>query len=344
MKRFRNAQDSCSALTRLMLLIVLTAVAGCAQARIQEPGPGNEPPGLNDAVFVAADGYRMPVTVWHAEGEVEAVVLALHGFNDFRQSHTALGEYLSARGVTVLAYDQRGFGGTEQRGIWPGTERLVDDAVLALTLLRARYPQTPLYLLGESMGGAVALLALADDDRPALAGTVLMAPAVWARETQPWYQRMGLWLGLRLTPGMRVSADWVAVEPTDDPEWADYWDEHPLVIHRVRVDALDGLTELMSDALATWPAVTDPLLVLYGGEDEVIPAEAICEMIRHHPDADDPQRRFAFYPDGWHFLARDSRAGETKADIQAWLADSEATLPSGRELSWHEARSRLCHQ
>lgn len=329
-------------LTARSLLLSLCLMAACAGAQVQTPGPGAEEPALNATEIVAADGYRMPLSRWQPDGETERVVLALHGFNDFRQSHAVLGKYLADRGTVVYAYDQRGFGGTEQRGIWPGSQALVADASLVLRLLRARYPDKELFLLGESMGAAVAILALAETPRPDVSGAILMAPAVWARDTQPWYQRLGLWLGLRLTPGMKLSADWVAVEPTDDPEWADYWDEHPLVIHKARVDALDGLTELMGAALSVIGENDLPSLILYGGEDEVVPPDAICAMLSRIGDTSDNRWRYAFYPDGWHFLTRDSRARETLEDIESWLEDQGGDLPSGRGMERKTMQVALC--
>ena len=70
----------------------------------------------------------------------------------------APGEAWAARGIATFAYDQRGFGRDAERGIWHGEAAMVDDALAALRLLQRRYPGVPVYLLGESMGGAVAAL------------------------------------------------------------------------------------------------------------------------------------------------------------------------------------------
>nr|WP_301288438.1 alpha/beta fold hydrolase [Natronospira proteinivora] len=319
---------------------------------IQSPGPALDPgweagegetlPRLEGHRLLAEDGYELPLSRWLPDSSPESVVLALHGFNDFRASHETVAHVLTRGGTAVYAYDQRGFGTTEQRGIWPGRDRLVDDARTALALLRDRYPEQPLYLLGESMGAAVAILALTGEQAPEVDGTILMAPAVWARETQPWYQRLGLWLGVRLTPGMKLDSEWVAVEPTDDPTWADYWDEHPLVIHRSRMDALDGISHLMSDALAASAELPGPTLLLYGGNDEVVPPEAICNMLKTLPDPQNHHWRFAYYPEGWHFLSRDRRARETLMDMLEWQHSPTTALPSGRELTKSAGLALLC--
>jgi len=59
----------------------------------------------------------------------------------------------------TYAYDQRGFGKSPTRGRWPGTDTLVEDARAVAALLHERYPDLPIYVVGESMGGALALVA-----------------------------------------------------------------------------------------------------------------------------------------------------------------------------------------
>ena len=117
-------------------------------------------PMLEPMHAVMPDGVLLPSQAWVPPGPVVAVVLALHGFNEYSQSFTAVGPYLALRGILTYAYDQRGFGATARPGIWAGSERMVADVHELTRLLRRRYPGVPLYLLGESMGGAVAMAAL----------------------------------------------------------------------------------------------------------------------------------------------------------------------------------------
>ena len=87
-------------------------------------------------------------------------------------------------GITTLAYDQRGFGLSPNPGIWAGAETMRADLNDALMAARARYPGVPVFALGESMGGAVVLTALALDAPPPADGIILVAPAVWSPEFQ----------------------------------------------------------------------------------------------------------------------------------------------------------------
>lgn len=103
------------------MLLVLAWLAGCATPLVQQRGERLTTPRLEADRVVATDGAALPLSVWRPQGTPRAVVLALHGFNDYRLAFAEVGPFLAARDIATYAYDQRGFGATEQRGIWPGT-------------------------------------------------------------------------------------------------------------------------------------------------------------------------------------------------------------------------------
>jgi alpha-beta hydrolase superfamily lysophospholipase len=313
------------------MLAFLAWLAGCATPAVQIHGERLTSPRLEADRVIAADGAVLPLRIWRPQGAPRAVVLALHGFNDYRQAFVEVGPFLAARGIATYAYDQRGFGATSQRGIWPGTERLMDDARTAAALLRQRYPGRPLYLLGESMGGAVAMSVLAET--PAAAdGAALVAAAVWGRATMNPLQRSALWLLAHSFPGVRLSGRGLGITASDNKAMLRALGEDPLVLHEARADALWGLTNLMDRALAAAPALTVPALVLHGEHDEIIPRRPTCRMLATLASS----ARVAVYPNGYHMLTRDLGAKVVLEDLAAWLADPAAPLPSG-----HEADGRL---
>ncbi|WP_240454130.1 alpha/beta fold hydrolase [Halomonas sp. NO4] len=330
-------------LAALLATLLVTQLTACATPQFQESGPGAEAPRLDSDTVIADDGYRLPLRHWPAKGERRAIVLGVHGFNDHSGSFTVLAEALTQEDITLYAHDQRGFGTTDQRGIWPGHARLAEDVTLVAELLRERYPETPLYLIGKSLGAAVAILGLTGEAPPPVAGSVLISPAVWGFDTMPWYQRLGLRLGVRLFPSMTFSArttQRLGIVATDDPEIKARMAEDPLILRHARIDTLYGVTQAMDAALAAAEALPSPALVLYGGEDDIIPPAAICVLLDRL--SDDDAIRFAFYPEGYHMLTRYTKREQTEADLAAWLTDTAATLPSGHELSRKEATRTLC--
>lgn len=316
------------------VLVLLAWLAGCATPVVQSRGEQPTSPRLEAGRAIAADGAVLPLGVWRPRGAPRAVVLALHGFNDYHQAFAGVGPFLADRGIAVYAYDQRGFGATAQRGIWPGTDVLVDDARTVAALLRAAHPGRPLILLGESMGGAVAMSLLAGT--PAAAdGAALVAPAVWGRATMNRLQRVGLWLLAHSVPATRLSGRGLRITASDNEPMLRALGRDPLVLKDARVDALWGLTNLMDRALAAAPRLTVPALILYGARDEIVPRRPTCRMLAALPGAS----RVAIYADGYHMLTRDLGARVVLEDLAAWLADAAAPLPSGFEAA---GRPALC--
>lgn len=330
----------------LCFLSIAISLSGCVgRATTQSPGPGAERPSLSDVSVIAEDGYRLPIHHWHAIGEPRAIVLGVHGFNDYGASFDILAESLVAHGIDVYAYDQRGFGTTKQRRLWPGEMRLSDDVSLLARLLRERHPDVPLYLVGKSMGAAVIILAMTDDDPPPVDGSVLISPAMWGLSGMPWYQRLSMWLGIRLIPSYAFTSRMVqrlGIEPTDDPEIMKRMAEDPLLLRSARVDTLHGLVLMMDNALEATKKLPGPALILYGEEDHIIPDEAICAMLERQPNHEETPWRMALYPDGYHMLTRYTQRELTHNDIASWLLDPATPLPSGDEVSAGEARQALC--
>ena len=265
-----------------------------------------------------ADGYRLPYWRWLPPGAPRYVVVALHGFNDYRNAFAGPAAGLAARGVAVYAFDQRGFGETEHRGLWPGTDRLVSDAGAFLQLVRQRHPERPLALLGMSMGAAVAVLVQAGIEPAPADALVLVAPAAWGRRTMNPLMRTALWLLVHLAPGSRWTGENLDIRPTDNLELLRAMSRDPLVIKETRADAIWGLTGLMDRALDAAHRVPGPLLVLHGGEDQVVPRSSVCRLIRRL-QARGEAPRVRFYPDGHHMLMRDLAGDRVVADIAAWL-------------------------
>ena len=323
-----------SNLRLLAVVCVLAMTTACAGPDPAGPpsAPGTVAPAMTASAFVADDGTQLPLKSWLPEGKPKAVILGLHGFNDYSNAFTDTGEAWAKQGIATFAYDQRGFGAAPDHGLWAGAPRLAADASEATAALHARYPGVPVYLLGESMGGAVAILTETGVEgvpRPTVSGLILVAPAVWGRSTMTGPERVTLWLGDSLLPGLKLSGHGLGIMPSDNMEMLRALGRDPLVIKETRIAAIKGLVDLMDDALAAAPMLRAPMLFLYGDHDELIPRESTRRFLAALP-ADEP-RRIAFYPSGYHMLLRDLGASVVRRDVEAWVANPEIALPSGAD-------------
>jgi alpha-beta hydrolase superfamily lysophospholipase len=302
-------------------------------------------PRFTATAFVAEDGAKLPLRVWRPDGPPRAIILALHGFNDYSHAFAGPAAEFARHGIETFAYVQRGFGAAPGRGRWVGARRMAADAALAARLLRRRHPDVPIYLLGESMGAAVAIVTMtgaAGVAPPPVDGVILAAPAVWGRQEMTWFERAGLWLA-SLMPALQVSGRDlpITVHPSDNIAMLRALNADPLVIKKTRADTLNGLVDLMGRALAAAPRLTAPALILYGEHDEIVPSAPVERMIRALPAEARAVQRVAFYPNGYHMLLRDRQAAMVIGDIEAWIESRNALLPSGADAeAWAKLGGR----
>ncbi len=317
-------------------------LSACAP-RYQPMGEARQPPQLADAALIAADGYRLTLRAWlpARPGDIDAVVVALHGLNDHSLAWDRPARHWAERGVATYAYDQRGFGANAEPGIWPGAETLMADLDGAVDAVAERHPGKPILLVGESMGGAVVLAALARpasaNGGPALAGkirgAVLSAPALWGADSMNLVYRATLWVSSRVAPGMRVQPPAnLRITASDNLAMLRSLGSDPRVLKRTRMDTLAGMVSLMSLAEARMDQLpaTLPLLVLYGQNEEVLPRPSVTQVLERW-DGVMPGRaiQLAIYEQGYHMLMRDICAPAVWHDVGQWLRQPGAAPDYG---------------
>jgi alpha-beta hydrolase superfamily lysophospholipase len=307
------------------VLLAALLLSGCTGAGIDPVAPSRIPAETADS-FVMPDGTALPYRVWLPVGRPQAVVLALHGMNDSRDAWEYPAPAFAAAGIAVYAPDLRGFGATRSRGLWPGTDGLTGDARVMARMLRARYPHTKLILMAESMGAAALMVLATEPNPPDVDGYVLVSPAVWGRSEMNVLMRLSLWLADHTVPAMTLTGRGIVhVTASDNRAALVRLSNDPLTIHATRVDAIEGLVNLMDRALAAAPHLRVPALILYGGHDELVPKRAMAEAWHDLP----PGPEKAFYPNGYHLLLRDKDRALPIGDILSWIKDPQAPLPSG---------------
>lgn len=314
----------------LLSLLLLITLCGC-MPEIHPVGAKNYSARLSETAFITEDGASLPLRRWLPKTEPTAVLIALHGFNDYSHFFTTPAQYLSNVGIACFAYDQRGFGAAPKRGLWAGNAAYTDDLQVLVRLLKQRYPKLPIYLLGESMGGAVIITAMTQSTMPPVDGIILSAPALWARETMPWYQTSLLWTIAHSMPWLTLTGEGVQVMPSDNIAMLRALGRDPWVIKGTRVETIYGLTDLMDAAFNNAHALHENTLILYGEKDDIIPKEPTYTFLNTLLTTDSTNKTVAIYPNGYHMLLRDLHASTTWQDIATWIHHSTDKLPSGAD-------------
>lgn len=304
---------------RLVAVLLLLLTAACAQPSQQGIGPATQAPAIGDASFTMADGALLPYRLWKPDGAIKAVILALHGFNDYSRAWEMPAETWTKAGIATYAYDQRGFGAAPRPGIWAGDAALTGDLRAAVALVAAKHPGVPIFVAGESMGGAVIMAAYVSGGLGTAKGAILSAPAVRGRETLSWWSNAWLWILAHTVPGFAPTVEGTGIRPSDNIPMLRELGRDPLVLKRTRVDALYGLVGLMDAAYAAAPAFDATSLFLIGANDNLIPDDAMGAMLDRLPKTG--VRTVKTYTTGFHMLLRDLGRAKVQADVADWVLE-----------------------
>jgi alpha-beta hydrolase superfamily lysophospholipase len=314
------------------LLAGVLLLAGCAAIPFHVPQSTAAHPIITSGYFDLSDGAKLPYRLYPAQGKLRAVVLALHGYTDSRDGWLILAGVLNKNGIAVYAPDQSSFGATANRGYWPGTDVLVDEAREMAVRLRAQYPDQTLVLMGESMGGAIGILLGASSNPPPVDEYVLSAPAVWGGAALNPVYRAVMDLADAVAPAKRLTGASVHVMASDNMAALIAFGEDRLTIHAPRLDNVAGLVKLMGQAQAACADFRQKALIMYGGHDELIPPFAMRDCWNAIPVT--APVTLAYYPPDYHLIERDNERAVPDADIVSYIlgdgvvssAPSQATV------------------
>lgn len=295
--------------------------------------------------FYSFDGTALGLSAWlPPDGQQPwAVVIGLHGMNDYGEAFNPAGPWFAEHGVAVYAYDARGFGRSPDRGVWGGEQLMTADVRTAVDVARRTYPNATLAVIGDSMGSAEAIATFSQPNAPHIDRLILVAPAVWGWSTMPTAYSLTLWAGAHTFPWRPVTAPRGVVShivASDNNEMLRRLGRDPNMLWATRIDALYGLVNLMEEASRGTANLHGDVAFLYGAHDQIIPRASAVKAAERLPAS----ARTAVYPQGYHMLLRDLHADVVYGDILAYLHDPNAPFPSNAQPLRPQRPARVAAQ
>jgi acylglycerol lipase len=280
--------------------------------------------------FAASDGAEVPYRLWLPKTAPRAAILLLHGCCDYSGAFDDIAPKLVKRGFACLAYDQRGFGATASRGQWMGQERIVADVTEAVGFFRTRIPDgLPLFIIGESMGGSVAVHAAASNPDLGVDGLVLVAPGALASTLRNTLYNMTMRV-LRFFAGQSE----IVVERTNGDELsaaaAIRLMGDPMVMQAIRAELLSGVIAMGYAAVGAAAKVTVPTLTLAATKDDVV--REFCVRQLHANLAG--EKDWSAIKDAPHLLLHWRRGNVVLRRVRRWIDRMAAPhMEQGAEAS-----------
>ncbi|XP_024436143.1 monoglyceride lipase isoform X3 [Desmodus rotundus] len=130
--------------------------------------------------LVNADGQYLFCRYWKPTGTPKALIFVSHGAGEHCGRYDELAQMLVGLELLVFAHDHVGHGQSEgERMVVSDFHVFIRDVLQHVEIMQKDYPGLPVFLLGHSMGGAIAILTAAE--KPGhFSGMVLISPLVLA--------------------------------------------------------------------------------------------------------------------------------------------------------------------
>jgi alpha-beta hydrolase superfamily lysophospholipase len=279
--------------------------------------------------FESHDGLTLRGSRLLGPGRPKATVILTHGYGEHAGRYAALLKALTASRFAVWGINLRGHGRSDgDRAFEPEFGNYLADMQLVVERARAELPGRPVYLLGHSLGGLIAL-SYALDHQDELDGLVLLAPALrfWATVTEPTEKlvrriagRAPNWPLVAYIPGLRSKK--LGTERTALSD--------PLVYHGwVKAGTIVSIGDAGANALARAPELQLPVLTMHGDGDRLIHpdgSKALYQAIGVRPNADNS---LVTWPGMRHELLNEADAEQVIGVVLGWL--------NGHYTEWRKA-------
>ncbi len=268
----------------------------------------------------ATDGMRLFTRHWWPEGEPKAHLAVVHGYGEHGGRYAPFAAWMTAHGYAVHTCDLRGHGRSPgKRGHVDRWSDYFGDAEALVAEVRAREGEdVPLFLVGHSMGGLIALGYAIDHPQAGLRGVVASGPALARGEGVPAILYRLAHLLSAIAPRLQIDSHLDAGALSHDEAVVRAYVEDPLV-HSLGTPRLG--TEMEREmarlfALADrWPPDL-PLIILHGGADRLAPPEASAAFFERVAARDKVRRE---YPGLYHEVFNEVEREQVLQELTDWL-------------------------
>jgi len=202
----------------------------------------------------------------------------VHGHGEHIGRYEEVAEQLGTQKIAFLGYDLIGHGESPgKRGHFPTVEGVLDSITELLNSARELYPDTPIFLMGHSMGGnLVSQFVL--KRQPQVAGVILSAPWFQPAFEPPKLEITLAKLMYRIYPAFaqatKLDANGISSDPSEIKAYQDDPKIHDMMTPGLYMGITQG-TDYIFEHAASWHL---PLLAYHGSGDPIISFDATKEF------------------------------------------------------------------
>lgn len=249
-----------------------------------------------------------------------ATLVISHGMGEHSGCYDEFAKNVTAHPglVDVLGFDYRGHGlSPGKRGVIRAYEDLVADLDAVTAWARTTWPDRPVFLLGHSNGGQVALRLILQGGKT-IRGLILSNPSLkLALEVPAWKLIVGHVLR-RVAPQVTLGSPLLHEQMTRDAASYPSREADTLRHSRISAPLFFGMVEGGPVVLARAAEIQVPTLMILGGSDAVVDSATSRQLFEHLGSADKTLRLF---PEMYHEPLNDLGREEVYATLIRWLQE-----------------------
>ena len=228
---------------------------------------------MNELSWKNAEGLKLFAVDWSVK-KPKAVIALVHGQGEHIGRYAHVAKWYNERNVALMGFDQQGYGRSEgKRGHANSQKALLDDIGLFLEQTLERYPDTPVFLYGHSLGGGLVLQYVLQRD-PILAGLIVTSPLIRLAFQAPALKVIVGKFLRHILPTLTLPTGLAANFISHDPAVVLAYRADPLVHDKLSTAAGVAILE-MGEWLDSFSGIFSiPVLLMHGADDKITSAAA----------------------------------------------------------------------
>tara|TARA_X000000950_G_scaffold256071_1_gene321258 strand:- start:678 stop:1601 length:924 start_codon:yes stop_codon:yes gene_type:complete len=268
--------------------------------------------------------YEFKKKVWEANEHEDVIVIAIHGYNDYSNSFQIPATFLTKSKISTISFDLRGFGMNEDRGSWFPLSVHVNDVAFFIRDIRNNFPKKKIFLLGESMGGAIVTSTLIKNKDLQIEGVILVAPAIWNFSKMNPIKKIFLNVLSSLLPNLKLDGgDFIKVTACNNVEILKALAKDKYFIHKPNLKSLNGIAELMDESYEDTEKFLDQLayrtLIILPVKDEIVPRKPLTKLLIDKKDSIKDNLTLAIFKNNYHMILRDLESETISKFLADWI-------------------------
>jgi acylglycerol lipase len=275
-------------------------------------------PSESDLRTSSGDPYKLPARSWGNTIDCQAGILLVHGLGASSAWFEPLARRLKVRQMYVLSYDQVGFGKRREEK-FSSSKEWFQDLQIAFEFLTKQLSDKPVFIVGNSMGG---LIALASADRVKPTGLAMLSPGFEGHpDTFTFGYRISTLVKALLNPEKDFDLPYGLESVTEVESVRNWLENDPEKRFSVPGKMLLELLFLTQGLHFKKLETHCPVLMMLAGRDRIVDNRVNKQFYKH---IESPEKSEVCFENSIHDLTLNPIVDEVSERLYTWM---QAQLP-----------------